>query len=302
MIQGVYDSSKRVGLLSLKSQDFKNVSIQDSESPNSKNLVIQISKHNHDYINELFSHISIEGTVIQDNSIIPVTEKVYQHGKLKNGSDTIMYRLNVNKAQKTMYLIFSANSDLLDFNISSENDGDNDEIQNEFNENKIILDECCGIGLQGQTLRLIGYKGKLIGCDISEGMLNKAYHKGIYNDLFIQNMNEELLLYDNYFDMVINLGSMELLNVPFVLKSTYRILKNNGIFFVSFQWDNGTNSTEHQNIKGIKENEAKELLEKNGFKINNIEKCQNAFYTPKPNSEICELIPVPYLFINAYKI
>ena len=138
MIQGVYDSSKRVGLLSLKSQDFKNVSIQDSESPNSKNLVIQISKHNHDYINELFSHISIEGTVIQDNSIIPVTEKVYQHGKLKNGSDSIMYRLNVNKAQKTMYLIFSANSDLLDFNISSENNVDNDEIQNEFNENKII--------------------------------------------------------------------------------------------------------------------------------------------------------------------
>ena len=45
-----------------------------------------------------------------------------------------------------------------------------------------------------------------------------------------------------------------------------------------------------------------ELLEKNGFKINNIEKCQNDFYTPKPNSEICELIPVPYLFINAYKI
>ena len=95
---------------------------------------------------------------------------------------------------------------------------------------------------------------------------------------------------------------MELLNIPKVLKYCFNVLKQNGIFLLSFQWDNGTNSTEHQNIKGIKENEAKELLEKNGFKINNIEKCQNAFYTPKPNSEICELIPVPYLFINAYKI
>jgi GNAT superfamily N-acetyltransferase len=42
-----------------------------------------------------------------------------------------------------------------------------------LDENKIILDECCGVGLQGQTLRLLGYKGKLIGCDISEGMLKK---------------------------------------------------------------------------------------------------------------------------------
>ena len=173
--------------------------------------------------------------------------------------------------------------------------------KNELNENKIILDECCGIGLQGQTLRLIGYKGKLIGCDISEGMLNKAYHKGIYNDLFIQNMNEELLLYDNYFDMVINLGSMELLNVPFVLKSTYRILKNNGIFFVSFQWDNGTNSTEHQNIKGIKENDIIKLLEENGFYIDDITKCDDAFYTPKPDVDKSKLAPVPYIFVRAHK-
>ena len=168
--------------------------------------------------------------------------------------------------------------------------------------NKIILDECCGVGLPGQTIRLCGYKGKLIGCDISEGMLTKAYSKGIYNELFIQDMNEELLLYDNYIDMIINVGSMELLNIPFVLKSSYRVLKNNGIFLVSFQWDNGTNSTEHQNIKGIKEEEVVKLLENEGFKIEDIIKCENAFYTPKPNKEKSELAPVPYLFIRAYKI
>ena len=173
---------------------------------------------------------------------------------------------------------------------------------NPLDKNKIILDHCCGVGLQGQTLRLLGYEGKLIGCDISKGMLIKAYNRGIYDDLFIQDVNEGLLLFENSIDLIINVGSMELLNIPKVLKYCFNVLKQNGIFLLSFQWDNGTNSTEHQNIKGIKENEAKELLEKNGFKINNIEKCQNAFYTPKPNSEICELIPVPYLFINAYKI
>ena len=172
---------------------------------------------------------------------------------------------------------------------------------NQFDDDKIILDECCGVGLQGQMIRLLGYKGKLIGCDISEGMLKKAYHRGIYNDLFIQNMNEDLLVYDEYIDMVINVGSMELLNVPFVLKSSYRILKKNGIFLVSFQWDNGTDATEHQNIKGIKENEIIKLLEDTGFQIADIKKCENAFYTPKPNSEKSELVPVPYIFVRAIK-
>ena len=172
---------------------------------------------------------------------------------------------------------------------------------NKLDENKIILDECCGIGLQGQTLRLLGYKGKLIGCDISEGMLKKAYHRGIYNDLFIQNMNEDLLLYNEYIDMIINVGSMELLDVPFVLQSSFRVLKENGIFLVSFQWDNGTNSTEHQNIKGIKEDYIIKQLEDIGFHIEDIKKCQNAFYTPKPNSEKSELVPVPYIFVRAIK-
>ena len=172
-----------------------------------------------------------------------------------------------------------------------------------LDENKIILDECCGVGLPGQTIRLLGYKGKLIGCDISEGMLTKAYSRGVYNHLFVQDMNEELLLYDNSIDMIINAGSLELLNISNVLKNSYRVLKNNGIFLVSFQLDNGTNATEHQNIKGIKEEEAVKLLENEGFKIENIDKCENAFYTPKPNQEKSEseLAPVPYIFIKAYK-
>ena len=172
---------------------------------------------------------------------------------------------------------------------------------NKLDENKIILDECCGVGLQGQTLRLSGFKGKLIGCDISEGMLKKAYHRGIYNDLFIQNINEDLLLYDEYFDMIINVGSMELLDIPFVIKSSHRVLKNNGIFLVSFQWDNGNKTTEHQNIKGLKENDMIKLMEENGFSIKDIKKCENAFYTPKPNEEKSELVPVPYIFIRAIK-
>ena len=134
MMKGLYDSSKRVGLLSLKSHEFKNDSIPENEGAN---LVIQISNRiQEDSKNLLYSHISLEGTVIQDNSIIPVTEKVYQHGKLKNGSELIMYKLNVNRAQKIMYFVFSTNSDLLDFNISSEFGYDTTQIRIEIEQNK----------------------------------------------------------------------------------------------------------------------------------------------------------------------
>ena len=133
LIEGVYDSSKRVGLLSLKSDDFKDVTIPENESPN---LVVRISLNKDEKKNYLYSYLTIQGTVIQGNSSIPVTEKAYQYGKLKNGSDKIIYKLNVNKAQNIMYFIFSSNSDLLDFEFSS-NNNIKDIIQ-EFNDHKYV--------------------------------------------------------------------------------------------------------------------------------------------------------------------
>ena len=35
----------------------------------------------------------------------------------------------------------------------------------------VVLDECCGVGLPGTTLRMAGFRRKLVGCDISRGML-----------------------------------------------------------------------------------------------------------------------------------
>jgi len=43
-----------------------------------------------------------------------------------------------------------------------------------------------------QTIEIIiGFEGKLIGCDISKGMLIKAYNRGIYDDLFIHHHLQE---------------------------------------------------------------------------------------------------------------
>ena len=118
LIKGIYDPSKRVCLLSLKSTDLEKYKV--SEGDNS-NLVVRISKNSNEGNADIFNHISIEGTVIQDDSLIPVTEKVYQFGKLKNGSDKMVYKLSTNLAQNIMFLIFSSNSDLLNFRVRAEN-------------------------------------------------------------------------------------------------------------------------------------------------------------------------------------
>lgn len=46
-----------------------------------------------------------------------------------------------------------------------------------------ILDWACGTGLSGSALQEAGFKD-IDGCDISEGMLEKARAKGLYNKLF----------------------------------------------------------------------------------------------------------------------
>ena len=131
LIPGIYDPSKRVCLISLKSSDMEKFYIPENESPN---LVIRISKNSNKAEEDIYNHLSIEGTVIQDDSLIPVTEKVYQHGKLKKDSEKIVYKLSTNTAQNIMYIIFSSNSDLLDFKISM--DQEDNEIINEFQKNK----------------------------------------------------------------------------------------------------------------------------------------------------------------------
>ena len=132
-IPGIYDPSKRVCLISLKSINLKKYEIPENESPN---LVIKISKNLNTKNNEIYEHISIEGTVIQDDSYIPVTEKVYQHGKLKKDTNKIIYKLSTIEGQNIMYIIFSSNSDLLDFTISMNED--KDKIIEEFNTNRHV--------------------------------------------------------------------------------------------------------------------------------------------------------------------
>jgi hypothetical protein len=100
---GIYDPSKRVCLISLNSTDFEKIKVVENEN---LNLVFRISKNFNQGLMDIYNHISIEGTLIQDNSLVPITEKIYQYGKLKKGSEKIVYKLSTNELKNIMYIIF----------------------------------------------------------------------------------------------------------------------------------------------------------------------------------------------------
>ncbi len=54
-----------------------------------------------------------------------------------------------------------------------------------------ILDACCGTGLVGETLGILGYD-RLTGCDISPEMLDAAQKTGAYADLHEADMGQPL--------------------------------------------------------------------------------------------------------------
>uniref|UniRef100_A0A7S3DY70 N-acetyltransferase domain-containing protein n=1 Tax=Entomoneis paludosa TaxID=265537 RepID=A0A7S3DY70_9STRA len=189
-----------------------------------------------------------------------------------------------------------------------------------------FLDMACGIGLQGQTLRLCGYEGELVGTDISPGMVDRVLYRGCYDKAFVLNANrgaggldssssdDEEHKYDHHdqqevmsgrFDTLLCTGAMELLDHEIVLRLFNDFLREGGELWVSFQHDESPESrsgpTEHQNVRGIPRAEAISKLQEAGFRVDTIELCEDTFYTPSPDLN-GKLLPVPYLFIVGTKV
>jgi len=94
---------------------------------------------------------------------------------------------------------------------------------------------------------------------------------------------------------------MELLDRHTVLREASRVLKQDtGELWASFQWDqqNGECSTAHQNVHGCTLHTVEQDLERAGFQVVSIDKCECAFRTPSPLQD-GSLAPVPYLFVVA---
>ena len=123
--------------------------------------------------------------MIQSNSLIPITEKVYQHGNLKNGTYKDIYKLNTNKFKPVTCIIFSSNGELLDYRASINED------------NPIIIDQ-------------FFINGKNITCINPKSNINNY----IYLSIFTK--NEEPVENDNITNYVfkyLNLNNIFQLNV-----------------------------------------------------------------------------------------
>ena len=70
-----------------------------------------------------------------------------------------------------------------------------------------ILDAGCGGGVQSEPLALLGYNN-ITGIDLSEGMLDIARQKGLYEELHQMTLGEHLDFPDNTFSAVISAGTI----------------------------------------------------------------------------------------------
>jgi ubiquinone/menaquinone biosynthesis C-methylase UbiE len=72
-----------------------------------------------------------------------------------------------------------------------------------------ILDVGCGTGLVGEALRKMGNSYTLVGTDLSQGMLDQAKAKHVYQKLVKANLRRPLPFKNNSFDAVMCIGVFE---------------------------------------------------------------------------------------------
>lgn len=71
-----------------------------------------------------------------------------------------------------------------------------------------VLDVGCGTGLVGAALREAGYRGRLVGIDISESSLQRARARGAYDDVRAADLTQPLDFGDDAFAALACVGVM----------------------------------------------------------------------------------------------
>lgn len=96
-----------------------------------------------------------------------------------------------------------------------------------------ILDVGCGTGLSGLALKESGFQD-IDGCDLSQGMLDKANELKIYSRLFSCNLNEPPIdAKDETYDAVTAVGVFSFGHImPEAVDELLRVLKKGGILII----------------------------------------------------------------------
>ena len=112
-ITGKYDPSLQAGNLFLPSDELKKFPTVTNPS-----LYLSFVKKNN---NINFNRIRLELTAFEKKSEIPVTEKIYQYGNLKN-NELVTYKLKVDNDTGDMRIQFASNSENVVYNINDKKD------------------------------------------------------------------------------------------------------------------------------------------------------------------------------------
>ena len=100
-----------------------------------------------------------------------------------------------------------------------------------------VLDAGAGTGLVGELLAKEGYKN-LVAMDISEGMLEEARNKGVYQEFHQMVMGETLGYDSDSFDAVVSVGVMTVGHAPASsLDELLRVTKKGGYIVYSLRPD-----------------------------------------------------------------
>ena len=116
--KGVYDPMIKTGFVLITKSDIQKKNIEPKDGPS---IILKISK-NMDYpqMKETkFSRVTIETSIIQDNSEIPAIPGIYQYGKLSLSSNSNIYRFKSSRAEKYMRIEFASGSDKIKYIIGT---------------------------------------------------------------------------------------------------------------------------------------------------------------------------------------
>ena len=118
--KGVYDPMIKTGFVLITKEEIKKKNIQIADGPS---VILKISKNmNYPKMKEnSFTRVTIETSIIQDDTEIPAVPEVYQYGKLALTSDKNIYRLKTNRAEKYMRIQFASGSDKIKYVIGTTN-------------------------------------------------------------------------------------------------------------------------------------------------------------------------------------
>ncbi|MCA9488200.1 MAG: class I SAM-dependent methyltransferase [Nanoarchaeota archaeon] len=141
-------------------------------------------------------------------------------------------------------------------------------------EGKNILDIGCGSGVAAKELQERGFN--VFGIDLSRKLINES-QKTSPSSTFEEMDMRNLLFEDKYFDGIWHVASLlhlEKKDAPMALSEAYRVLKKNGIMYLSIKMGEGERLEKDGRYGGLKkyyayyrEEEMNSILENIGFKV-----------------------------------